>query len=156
MPMTLLTSDRVLYTPERLASIATEAAKGDAVFSLKDRIGLVHDAFALSRAGFAQVSSALTFVDIIKDETECEQCAWFFVCWLTNKSNHQSLGVGLCRRKSIHSCVSVVGRASFDSFSEYVPSGMCFNNSRCLIVQTEVPFAGVIQPSGCSFRIRIL
>ncbi|KIM80851.1 hypothetical protein PILCRDRAFT_9278 [Piloderma croceum F 1598] len=61
---------RVLYTPERLARIATEAAKSDAVFSLKDRIGLVHDAFALSRAGFAQVSSALTFVDIIKDEKE--------------------------------------------------------------------------------------
>jgi aminopeptidase 2 len=61
---------RVLYTPERLASIATEAAKGDAVFSFKDRIGLVHDAFALSRAGFAEVSSALTFVDILKDEKE--------------------------------------------------------------------------------------
>jgi aminopeptidase 2 len=67
-----LPADRVLYTPERLASIATEAAKGDAVFSFKDRIGLVHDAFALSRAGFAEVSSALTFVDILKDEKECE------------------------------------------------------------------------------------
>lgn len=64
--------DRVLYTPERLASIATEAAKGNEVFSLKDRIGLVHDAYALARAGFSKVSSALTFVDILKDEQECE------------------------------------------------------------------------------------
>jgi len=60
----------VLYSPERLASIATEAAKGDAVFSLKDRIGLVHDAYALARAGFSKLSSALTFVHILKDEKE--------------------------------------------------------------------------------------
>lgn len=69
-----LSSDRVLYTPDRLFSIATEAAKGDTIFSLKDRIGLVHDAFALSRATFAEVSSALTLVDILKDEKECELC----------------------------------------------------------------------------------
>ena len=66
--------DRVLYSSERLASIATEAAKGDAVFTFKDRIGLVHDAFALARAGFADMSTALTLVDILKDEKECESC----------------------------------------------------------------------------------
>jgi aminopeptidase 2 len=71
--------DRVLYNPERLAKIATEAAKGDGVFSFKDRIGLVHDAFALSRAGFAEVSSALTVVDILKDEKECEFCGGGFL-----------------------------------------------------------------------------
>lgn len=68
----ILLSDRVLYTPDRLAKIAAEAAKGDKVFTLKDRVGLVHDTFALAHAGFADVSSALTLVDILKEERECE------------------------------------------------------------------------------------
>lgn len=62
----------MLYSDERFAAIAKEAAKGDAVFSLNDRIGLVHDIMALSKAGFCKVSSALTIVDILRDETECE------------------------------------------------------------------------------------
>lgn len=61
---------RVLYSDERFAAIAKEAAKGDAVFSLNDRIGLVHDIMALSKAGFCKVSSALTIVDILHDEKE--------------------------------------------------------------------------------------
>lgn len=63
---------RVLYTPERVAKIATEAAKpdGTSVFSLNDRIGLVHDAIALSKAGLAKLSSALTLLDGLKGETE--------------------------------------------------------------------------------------
>jgi aminopeptidase 2 len=61
---------RVLYSDERFAAIANEAAKGDAVFSLNDRIGLVHDIMALSKAGFCKVSSALTIVDILHDEQE--------------------------------------------------------------------------------------
>jgi aminopeptidase 2 len=66
--------DRVLYTPERLAKIAVEAAKqeGTSVFSLNDRIGLVHDAMALSKAGLAKLSSAMTLVDGLKGERECE------------------------------------------------------------------------------------
>ncbi|KAL0947133.1 hypothetical protein HGRIS_013264 [Hohenbuehelia grisea] len=65
---------RVLYTPERLASIAAEAAKDNSPISLDDRIGLVHDAMALSRAGFAKLSSALTLVDTLKNEKE--QLVW--------------------------------------------------------------------------------
>ncbi|KAG0705166.1 hypothetical protein DFH29DRAFT_907854 [Suillus ampliporus] len=61
---------RVLYSDERFAAIAEEAAKGDAVFSLNDRIGLVHDIMALSKAGFCKVSSALTIVDILHGEKE--------------------------------------------------------------------------------------
>lgn len=61
---------RVLYSDERFAAIAEEAAKGDTVFSLSDRIGLVHDIMALSKAGFCKVSSALTIVDILHDEKE--------------------------------------------------------------------------------------
>lgn len=61
---------RVLYSDERFTAIAKEAAKGDAVFSLNDRIGLVHDIMALSKAGFCKVSSALTIVDILHDEQE--------------------------------------------------------------------------------------
>lgn len=69
-----ISSDRVLYTPERLAKIAAEAAKSEdaSAFSLDDRIGLVHDAMALSKAGLAKLSSALTLVDGLKGETECK------------------------------------------------------------------------------------
>jgi hypothetical protein len=75
--------DRVLYTPERLAKIADEAAKKDgSAFGLNDRLGLVYDALALSKAGFAEVSSALTMVEKLKNETECVyatlQGAYFF------------------------------------------------------------------------------
>ncbi|KAF8969809.1 leucyl aminopeptidase [Flammula alnicola] len=61
---------RVLYTPERLAQIAAEAAKEDSVFSLNDRMGLAQDSFALSKAGLATLSSSLTLVDLWKNEKE--------------------------------------------------------------------------------------
>ncbi|GLB35338.1 putative aminopeptidase [Lyophyllum shimeji] len=61
---------RVLYTPERLLNIAQEAAKENSIFGLNDRIGLVHDAMALSRAGLAKISSALTLVDTFRNEKE--------------------------------------------------------------------------------------
>ncbi|KAF9562157.1 leucyl aminopeptidase [Agrocybe pediades] len=63
---------RVLYTPERLASIAQEAAKDNSIFTLEDRMGLVYDSMALARAGLAKVSSALTLVDLWKNEKECK------------------------------------------------------------------------------------
>jgi hypothetical protein len=43
-PFIVLCVDRVLYTPTRLAAIANEAAKPESIFSLSDRIVLVHDA----------------------------------------------------------------------------------------------------------------
>jgi aminopeptidase 2 len=61
---------RVLYTPDRLAKIASEAAKEGSAFSLDDRIGLVHDSFALAKAGLADVSSALTLTDNLRHEKE--------------------------------------------------------------------------------------
>ena len=61
----------MLYTPERLAEVATEAAKGDSSFSVNDRIGLVNDAMALAKAGFSNTSSALTLVNILRYEQEC-------------------------------------------------------------------------------------
>ncbi|KAF8061516.1 leucyl aminopeptidase [Lyophyllum atratum] len=61
---------RVLYTPERLLEIAKEAAKDDSVITLNDRIGLVHDAMALSKAGLAKLSSSLTLLDTLKHEKE--------------------------------------------------------------------------------------
>lgn len=69
-------TDRVLYPEERLVRIANEAAQGDIIYSLNDRIGLVHDAMALAKSGHATVSSALTVVDIFRNETEC-QCFYF-------------------------------------------------------------------------------
>ena len=63
--------DRVLYTPERLSAIASEAAKESSVFTLDDRIGLLQDAMALSKAGFLQLSSTLTLIELWKNEKEC-------------------------------------------------------------------------------------
>ena len=64
--------DRVLYTPERLSKIAAECAKEDSVFTLNDRLGLVHDSMALAKAGFATLSSAMNFVNILRREKECQ------------------------------------------------------------------------------------
>ncbi|KAI6006003.1 hypothetical protein EDD15DRAFT_2215318 [Pisolithus albus] len=61
---------RVHYSEERLHRITREAAAGDRIFSVKDRIGLVHDAMALAKSGHSSVSSALTVVDILKGEQE--------------------------------------------------------------------------------------
>ncbi|KAL1682431.1 hypothetical protein EV122DRAFT_274196 [Schizophyllum commune] len=60
----------VLYTPERLAKIAQEAAKEGSLFTLDDRLGIVHDAFATSKAGLATLSSALDVVNALKDTRE--------------------------------------------------------------------------------------
>ncbi|KAI0294885.1 leucyl aminopeptidase [Multifurca ochricompacta] len=61
---------RVLYTPARLAAIAKEAAKPDSIFSLNDRIGLVHDAFALAKSGHLSLSAALNLVHELRSESE--------------------------------------------------------------------------------------
>ncbi|KAF7325843.1 Leucyl aminopeptidase [Mycena kentingensis (nom. inval.)] len=68
---------RVLYTPDRLSKIATEAAKPESAFSLCDRMGLVYDIAALSTAGRAPISSLLDLVDAWKNETNC--MVWFSV-----------------------------------------------------------------------------
>jgi len=61
---------RVLYAPTHLAAIASEAAKPDSVFSLGDRIGLVHDAFALGKAGYLALSAVLDLVHELRAEKE--------------------------------------------------------------------------------------
>ena len=45
------------------------------MFSLDDRLGLVNDAMALSRAGLAKLSSALTLIDLWREEKECMSSA---------------------------------------------------------------------------------
>lgn len=67
-----MTPDRVLYSPERLTLIAAEAAKENSVFSLDDRMGLVYDSLALSKAGLSKLSSSLTLIDLWKNEKECQ------------------------------------------------------------------------------------
>lgn len=65
-------SDRVLYSSERLAKIAEEAARTDSVLSLEDRMGLIMDAPSLAKAGFTKTSSTLNLIDKFRNETECE------------------------------------------------------------------------------------
>jgi len=66
---------RVLYPPERLAKIAQQAASKPPIFSLNDRIGLVHDVFALAGAGYTYVSVALNLVHHL-GEGEEEFLVW--------------------------------------------------------------------------------
>lgn len=68
----------MLYTHERLGKIAEEAAKENSVFSLNDRLGLIHDIMALSKAGLTKLSSAMTLVDKLKHEKECKLSS----CWV--------------------------------------------------------------------------
>ncbi|KAF8448022.1 leucyl aminopeptidase [Boletus edulis BED1] len=89
---------RVLYPKEQLTRIALEAAQGDAVFSLNDRIGLVHDTMALAKSGHATVSSALTVVDIFRNEPEflvwdsiAENLALLVSTWWENEEIVQGL-----------------------------------------------------------------
>ena len=96
----------MLYSDERFVAIAKEAAKGDAVFSLNDRIGLVHDIMALSKAGFCKVSSALTIVDILHDETECK-CQLDLTSLLNTTPSSPCVGQYFSERRV--SCVDLVG-----------------------------------------------
>lgn len=68
----------MLYEHDVLERIVKEAAKKDSKLSLNDRMGLVNDVFALSNANFQNISAALTLLDNLRQEEECElQCPSF-------------------------------------------------------------------------------
>ena len=69
---TKFSSDVVQYPPQRLAELGQLAAAENSPFSLSDRIGLVADALALSKAGYSTVSSALQLISTLRDEKERE------------------------------------------------------------------------------------
>ncbi|KAH9857712.1 leucyl aminopeptidase [Lenzites betulinus] len=60
----------VHYSPERLAKLGQQAAAPNSPFTLSDRIGIVCDALALSRAGYATVSGTLELISALKNEKE--------------------------------------------------------------------------------------
>ncbi|KAK1218706.1 Aminopeptidase 2 mitochondrial [Marasmius sp. AFHP31] len=61
---------RVVYSEERYKKIAGELAKPDSPFSLEDRLGLISDSLALSKAALLKLSDALTLIDALRDEKE--------------------------------------------------------------------------------------
>ncbi|KAJ8087903.1 Aminopeptidase 2 mitochondrial [Marasmius tenuissimus] len=61
---------RVLYTKERLKKIASEISKPNSPFGAEDRLGLIADSLALSKAALMKLSDALTLIDALKHETE--------------------------------------------------------------------------------------
>ncbi|KAH9070829.1 leucyl aminopeptidase [Lactarius deliciosus] len=74
-------ADHVLYTPTRLAAIASEAAKPDSIFSLSDRIGLVHEAFRAWKGGLpATEQPRFDLVDELQAENE-------FLVWASIDTN---------------------------------------------------------------------
>ncbi|RDX48017.1 hypothetical protein OH76DRAFT_1484207 [Lentinus brumalis] len=60
----------VKYSTERLATLGKQATSPGSPFSLSDRIGLVWDAFALAKAGYTPLSSALALVSSFNNESE--------------------------------------------------------------------------------------
>ena len=85
----------MLYTPDRLALIAKEAAKEGSIFSLEDRLGLITDAMALSRAGLAKVTSALTLIDLWRGEKECKFLLLPSSCGKADKTMNILLRLGV-------------------------------------------------------------
>ena len=75
----------MLYTPERLRIIGAEATKADSVFSLADRIGLLHDSYALAKAGYLEISGVLTLYRLFREEKESKRV----VLVRCEKSAHQ-------------------------------------------------------------------
>ena len=63
-------TDATQYPPERLAKLGQQATAENSPFSLSDRIGLVYDALALAKAGYAPVSSALELISTLRNEKE--------------------------------------------------------------------------------------
>ncbi|KAH8983498.1 leucyl aminopeptidase [Lactarius akahatsu] len=95
---------RVLYTPTRLAAIASEAAKSDSIFSLSDRIGLVHDSFALGKAGYLQLSAALNLVHELRAEKE-------FLVWDSIDANLAGIIYTWWEREQVQEQLKVFRRA---------------------------------------------
>ncbi|CDO74865.1 hypothetical protein BN946_scf185004.g15 [Trametes cinnabarina] len=60
----------VQYSADRLVKLGQQAAAPGSPFSLSDRIGLVSDALALSKAGYTSVSSALELISALRNEKE--------------------------------------------------------------------------------------
>ncbi|KAI0781326.1 leucyl aminopeptidase [Trametes elegans] len=60
----------VQYSADRLVKLGQQTAAEGSPFSLSDRIGLVSDALALSKAGYTSVSSALGLIDALHNEKE--------------------------------------------------------------------------------------
>ena len=60
-----------------MVKLGQTAALSGSPFSLSDRIGLVWDAFALAKAGYASSSSAFGLISMLREEKECEpQAIW--------------------------------------------------------------------------------
>lgn len=62
----------MLYEDAHLSKIAAEVAKPDSAFTVEDRMGLVNDALALSKAALMKLSNALTLIDALRYEQECK------------------------------------------------------------------------------------
>jgi len=115
--------DRVLYTPERLSAIASEAAKEGSVFTLDDRIGLLQDAMALSKAGFLQLSSTLTLIELWKNEKECVCFSLFVVDFVLTRCRSCLAGHwGSCGIAGVH----LVGTSGDCREIKCIPSGKSF------------------------------
>ncbi|KAJ3797238.1 leucyl aminopeptidase [Lentinula aff. detonsa] len=90
---------RVLYEDARLSKIAAEVAKPNSVFAIEDRMGLVNDALALSKAALIKLSNALTLIDALRNEQE-------YLVWDGISANLSSLAAVWWEDESIRSLLN--------------------------------------------------
>jgi aminopeptidase 2 len=74
--LSLFITDRVAYSPERLAKLGEQAAHRPSPFTLEDKMGLVNDALVLAKSGYSKTSGALNLIEKLQSEEEC-MCSYF-------------------------------------------------------------------------------
>lgn len=69
-----LRADRVLYPPERVATLGQQSAQENSPFLVTDRIGLISDTMVLGKSGLTKTSAGLALIDALKASKECQLC----------------------------------------------------------------------------------
>ncbi|KAJ4001405.1 leucyl aminopeptidase [Lentinula boryana] len=100
---------RVLYEDAHLSKIAAEVAKPNSVFAIEDRMGLVNDALALSKAALMKLSNALTLIDALRNEQE-------YLVWDGISANLSSLAAVWWEDESIRSLLNAFRISLFFPF----------------------------------------
>ncbi|KAJ3908537.1 leucyl aminopeptidase [Lentinula edodes] len=100
---------RVLYEDAHLSKIAAEVAKPDSVFTIEDRMGLVNDALALSKAALMKLSNALTLIDALRNEQE-------YLVWDGISANLSSLAAIWWEDENIRSLLNAFRISLFSPF----------------------------------------
>lgn len=73
-------TDRVLYTPERLRKLGGESLAPGSPFTITDRLALVSDALVLASSGLGSTSAALSLIDNLRGEPDRAFIYFLIIC----------------------------------------------------------------------------